>query len=150
MIFHSVALANFSGGDRYAANEAVEVRIRELDGESGALADIYKDEAKSEPISQIGATTDQYGVIEFWAEQSELNVVHTASGEFTSTNGHSMSIRIKSGYILDEAPNDGISYLRSGKAWVTYNINARLYTNNSDAPNDGLVYAQSNGEWVAI
>lgn len=120
MNFFSVAVANFSGDVNFAANVDVEVRRRNIDGSSGDLAAIYRDSSGVDIITQTGATTDSSGVIEFWSNETELNVIEKSSGRTVSASGGSLSVRIKSGCVLDEAPDDGNTYLRSNGQWVKY------------------------------
>lgn len=120
MNFFSVAVASFSGYVNFVANTAVEVRRRNVDGSSGDLAVIYRDSAGSDIITQTGATTDSSGVIEFWSSESSLNVVEKTSGRTVNAGGGGLSVRIKSGCVLDEAPDDGDTYLRGGGQWVKY------------------------------
>jgi len=120
MIFFSVALANFIGDVNFASGIPVEVRIRNEDGSSGALALIFEDGEGERNISQLGATTNGYGVIEFWCDSESLNVVESSSRRTVNASGGGLSVRIKSGCVLDEAPNDGNTYLRGGGIWVKY------------------------------
>lgn len=120
MNFFSVAVANFSGDVNFAANISVEIRLRNADGSSGALANIYRDSNGADIITQIGATTDSSGVIEFWSREKELNVIERSSGRTVNASGGGLSVRIKSGCVLDEAPDDGNTYLRSNGQWVKY------------------------------
>lgn len=120
MNFFSVAVANFRGDVNFAANVAVEVRRRNIDGSSGELVSIYRDSEGSDIITQTGATTDNSGIIEFWSNELSLNVVEKASGRAVNASGGGLSVRIKSGCVLDEVPDDGSTYLRSNGAWVKY------------------------------
>jgi len=120
MNFFSVAIANFSGDVNFASGFPVEVRIRNEDGSSGALALIFEDSAGQRNISQLGAVTNSYGVIEFWSDSQSLNVIDSSSGRAVNASGGGLSVRIKSGCVLDEAPNDGNTYLRGNGSWVKY------------------------------
>lgn len=120
MNFFSVALANFVGDVNFASGVPVEVRIRNTDGSSGALASIFEDSEGNRNISQLGAVTNSYGVIEFWSSSESLNVVEASSRRAVNASGGGLSVRIKSGCVLDEAPSDGNTYLRGGGSWVKY------------------------------